>query len=50
MADESWRKHLKQNNASAVTIGQTIFFTDEATVTDVLEEIHHFYQNKKRVE
>ena len=46
IADESWKKHLKQNNASAVTIGQTIIFTDEATVTDVLEEIHHFYQNK----
>ena len=46
IADEHWKKRLAEVNASAVTIGQTIIFTNEPTVTDVLEEIHHFYQNK----
>lgn len=46
-ADEQWRKHLQKEKASAVTIGNIIIFNDDATVSDVLEEVHHFYQNKK---
>lgn len=39
-------ERLNAENASAVTYGDVIFFTDNPTVSDVLEEIHHFYQNK----
>lgn len=46
LADGEWKEHLGKNRASAVTIGDTIFFTEDATVSDVLEEVHHFYQNK----
>ena len=47
IADDKWQKHLENQQASAVSIGNIIFFSKEATVSDVLEEIHHFYQNKK---
>lgn len=30
-----------------MTLGDVIYFTPEKTVSDVLEEVHHFYQNKK---
>lgn len=39
-------KRMDQQNASAVTYGDIIFFREDATVSDVLEEVHHFYQNK----
>ena len=38
---------MAKNNASAVTYGDIIFFREDATVSDVLEEVWHFYQNKK---
>lgn len=31
---------------SACTIEQEIFLTESPTISDLLEEIHHFYQNK----
>ena len=37
---------MNKQNASAVTYGNIIFFKKDATVSDVLEEVHHFYQNK----
>ena len=47
-ANEQWRKHLQKENASAVTIGNIIIFDEKnVTVSDVLEELRHFYQNKK---
>lgn len=46
-ATDEWLKHLKDVNATAVTIGEVIYFRPDATVSDVLEEVYHFYQNKK---
>jgi hypothetical protein len=40
-------ERLNKVQATAVTYGKTIFFREDATVSDVLEEVHHFYQNKK---
>ncbi len=47
IAKDEWLEHLKSKNASAVTIGDVIYFREDATVSDVLEETHHFLQNKK---
>lgn len=47
IANEEWLKHLEKENSSAVTVGDVIFFKPDATVSDVLEETHHFLQNKK---
>lgn len=47
IANDEWLQHLKVMNASAVTIGDVIFFREDATVSDVLEETYHFLQNKK---
>ncbi len=41
-------QHLIANNASASTIGDTILFRKNATVSDVLEETYHFEQNLKK--
>lgn len=38
---------LIEQNATAVTYGDVIYFRKDATVSDVLEEVHHFYQNKR---
>jgi hypothetical protein len=46
LADEVWTKHLEKEKARAVTIGDVIYFRPDATVSDVLEEVHHFYQNR----
>lgn len=40
-------KRMDANDASAVTYGDVIYFRDDATVSDVVEEVYHFYQNKK---
>lgn len=45
LADDEWLTHLEKENARAVTIGKVIYFRPDATVSDVLEEVHHFYQN-----
>jgi len=47
IADKEWADHLKDENATAVTIGKTIIFRSDATVSDVLEEVYHFRQNQK---
>ena len=44
--DPQFNERLRQNNASAVTYGDTIVFAKEATVSDILEETYHFMQNK----
>lgn len=47
IATGEWLEHLNEENARAVTIGAVIYFRPDATVSDVLEEVHHFYQNKR---
>lgn len=48
--NEPWfNKRLKENNASAVTYGNIIVFGEKVTVSDVLEECHHFFQNKNNM-
>lgn len=47
IADEELTRHLIKEDATAVTIGDVIIFRKDATVSDVLEEVHHFWQNKK---
>ncbi|MCI1999566.1 MAG: minor capsid protein [Clostridia bacterium] len=49
IADENWIQHLKEQNATAVTIGDTIIFRPDATISDVLEETHHFMQNATKM-
>lgn len=44
-AQGEYLQHI-QKYGSAVTIGDVIYFTPDVTVSDVLEEVHHFYQNK----
>lgn len=46
IAEGEYLEHIREQG-TAVTIGDVIFFTPERTVSDVLEEVHHFYQNKK---
>lgn len=41
------KARMDKMDASAVTYGDVIYFREDATVSDVLEEIHHFYQNKR---
>lgn len=48
-ADSEWTRHLEDMQATAVTIGDTIIFKHDATVSDVLEETYHFMQNKKGI-
>lgn len=47
IATGEWLDHLNKERARAVTVGVVIYFRPDATVSDVLEEVHHFYQNKK---
>lgn len=37
--------HLERNNATASCIGDTVIFRPDATISEVLEELHHFEQN-----
>lgn len=45
IAEGEYLEYIRKRG-SAVTIGDVIFFTPEATVSDVLEEIYHFDQNR----
>ena len=47
IASSEMVEHLKKNAARAVTIGDTIIFAPEITISDLLEELYHFEQNKK---
>ena len=42
---EDIEKHLEARNASAATIGDALLFKKDVSISDVLEEIHHFEQN-----
>lgn len=46
IAEGEFLEHIRENG-TALTLGDVIFFTPERTVSDVLEEVHHFYQNKR---
>lgn len=37
---------MNEMDASAVTYGDVIYFREDAILSDVLEEVRHFYQNK----
>lgn len=39
-------EHLKKQGATALQVGDVIMFRSDATVSDVLEETHHFWQNR----
>ena len=47
IADGEILRRLQKEQATAVTYGNVLFFRPDATVSDVLEEVHHFYQNKR---
>ncbi len=47
IAKDDVLKRLKEQEATAVTYGDVIYFREDATVSDVLEEVYHFEQNRK---
>lgn len=48
--DEPWfNERMEKENASAVTYGDIIVFGKYVTISDVLEETHHFMQNKAKM-
>ena len=47
LADEAQLAHMKKAGAREVTVSGTILFREDATVSDVLEEVFHFWQNHK---
>lgn len=46
IAEGEYLEHIREHG-TALTVGDVVFFTPERTVSDVLEEVHHFYQNKR---
>lgn len=48
-ADEQWMEYLAKNGASAVTYDDVIILRPDATTTEVLEEVYHFFQNRSGV-
>lgn len=40
-------EHLQKQGATALQVGDVIMFRSDATVSDVLEETHHFWQNRR---
>ena len=40
-------EHLKKQGATALQVGDVIMFRSDATISDVLEETHHFWQNRR---
>lgn len=47
IAEKDMLERLNKQEASAVTYGDIIIFRPDATVSDVLEEVYHFEQNRK---
>ena len=47
IAEGDWLRRLEDKDSTAATIGDVIIFRPDATVSDVLEEVYHFYQNKR---
>ena len=44
--DSEATTHLERANATAACLGDILLFRDDATVSDVLEEVYHFKQNR----
>lgn len=44
--DNDWLRYLNMNGATAVTYDDIIILRPDATITEVLEETYHFYQNR----
>lgn len=42
-------EHLQKQGATALQVGDVIMFRSDATISDVLEETHHFWQNRRRM-
>lgn len=40
-------EHLKKQGATALQVGDIIMFRSDATISDVLEETYHFWQNQR---
>ena len=40
-------EHLQKQGATALQLGDVIMFRSDATISDVLEETHHFWQNRR---
>lgn len=40
-------EHLQNQGATALQVGDIIMFRSDATISDVLEETHHFWQNRR---
>ena len=40
-------EHLQKQGATALQVGDVIMFRSDATISDVLEETHHFWQNRR---
>lgn len=40
-------EHLQKQGATALQVGDIIMFRSDATISDVLEETHHFWQNRR---
>lgn len=38
-------KHLDEVGASAAIVGDTLLFRKDVCISDVLEEVHHYFQN-----
>ena len=43
--DPEWEQHLIDNDAAASTIGDTLIFRRQVSVSEVLEDVRHFEQN-----
>ncbi len=46
---EEVEKHLDDKGAGASTVGDILFFRQEVTVSEALEEAYHFEQNKNHL-
>lgn len=46
IADEKWMEYFDLRGVTAVTYNDSIILRSDATTTEVLEEVYHFYQNR----
>lgn len=47
-ADNEYQERLNKMGARAVTLGDVILFREDATTSDVIEEVFHFWQNHRK--
>ena len=46
---EEIEDYLDSRNAGALTVGDVLFFRNQVTISEVLEEVYHFKQNEQRL-